>query len=128
MKKKLGLILGVVLVSSSIMAFAGGTYSNYNTTVGKLNGSGYTGYQIKSINGAAANLNSEVVGGNYTVDVRMQDSNGSVGDWSRDVNDNDSRLVDGSSQQIAGDSVRLQFSNDLTTAVDVQVSGTWKSN
>lgn len=128
MRKKIGALLGVLLVSSSFTAFAGSEYLDYSTTVGKFNGSGYTDYQTKVTTGAAAGLNSETVGGTYTVDVRMQDSAGNAGDWAQKVGDNDYRAIDGSPEHTSGKLVRLQFSNDLTTRVDVQVSGNWRSN
>lgn len=128
MKKKISIILGALLISSSIVAFAAGDYVNYSTTVGKFNGSGYTGYQTKTTTGAAAGVVSTTVGGNYTVDVRLQESNGTVGPWFGKLGDNQSAAITSVSEHKAGDSVRLQFSNDLTTRVDVQVDGKWRSN
>lgn len=126
MKKK----LVVLSLSVGLMAFggavqAGTSWSNYNTTVGKFNGSGYTGYQTKASSGTYGELNSSVVGGSYTVDARMQASSG-TGSWVRSVTDNDYRTLPNSIP--SGLSARVEFSNDITTPVDVQVSGTWRSN
>lgn len=108
-------------------SFAGTSFSGYNTTVGKFNGSGYSGYQTKSISGANGQIASTSVGGDYVVDVRMNSSKGD-GSWLRNVTDGTNKEVPGNSAQTTGSSVRLQFSNNINTPVDVQVSGSWKSN
>lgn len=54
-----------------ITALAGTEFEFYDTTVGKVNGNGYTGFQTKITTGAAADLYSYIVGGNYEVDVRQ---------------------------------------------------------
>ncbi len=106
-------------------AEAGTTYTSYNTTVGKFNGSGYTGYQTKASSGTYGNLRSTSVGGKYTVDARMQASSG-TGSWVRSVNSNQVRNLPNSVAR--GSKARVQFSNDLTTPVNVQVTGSWRSN
>ncbi|WP_232550247.1 hypothetical protein [Propioniciclava soli] len=106
-------------------AWAGTTFQGYSTTVGKLNGNGYTAYQTKVGAGTAADLRSGTVGADYVVDARLQAAAG-TGGWARDVGDNDTRQLWNSVQK--GASARVQFSNDWNTAVDVQVSGTWRSN
>lgn len=128
MKKKMGILFAAILVSSSITAFAGTTYSVYDLTVGRFNGSAYTGYQDKAVTGSAAGLVSEFVGGNYTLDVRQVGANGNTGDWKRNVGDSQQSSIDGDAGQTAGSSVRLQFSNSLTTIQNIQTNGTWKSN
>ncbi|MBC6308863.1 hypothetical protein HCJ66_04755 [Listeria sp. FSL L7-1582] len=114
--------LGVFTVSGFVNA--GTTKVNYSTTVGKLNGSGYTGYQAKTTAGTKADLYS-LKTGNYNVDVRTT-SSGSNGTWSRDVNNATTRQLSNSHNK--GTNVRLQFSNDITTTVNVQASGSWRSN
>lgn len=109
------------------MAYAGTSYSKYNTTVGKFNGSGYSGYQTKSISGANGYISSSTVGGSYVVDARMNSSSGN-GSWLRNVNDGTKAELPGNSNQKKGSSVRVKFSNDITTPVNVQVVGSWKSN
>lgn len=111
-----------------ITALAGTKFEFYDTTVGKVNGNGYTGFQTKVTTGAAADLYSYIVGGNYEVDVRQIDTKGNNGSWCRNVVDDQDRFVDGHSGHTAGSSVRLQFSNNLTTVVDIQVQGQWASN
>lgn len=117
--------LAAVLFTAT--AFAGTSTTTYNTTVGKFNGSGYSGYQTKSISGANGWLYSTMVGGNYKVDVRMNSSSGN-GSWLRNVTDGTSASLPGKSTQRAGSSIRLKFSNNVTTPVNVQVVGSWKSN
>lgn len=120
----LGLAIGLIAFGGA--AQAGTTYSSYSTTVGSYNGSGYTSYQTKATSGAYGNLSSSVVGGSYTVDARMTSPSGGTGSWVQSVGDNDSRSLPNSIAK--GSSARVQFSNDLTTPVNVQVSGSWRSN
>ncbi|WP_026105185.1 hypothetical protein [Halalkalibacterium ligniniphilum] len=119
----LGLAVGLLAFGGAVQA--GTSYSYYNTTVGKFNGSGYTGYQTKASSGTYGHLDSRSVGGSYVVDARMQASSG-TGSWVRNVTDNDFRSLPNSVP--AGTSARVQFSNDLDTPVDVQVTGYWRSN
>lgn len=131
MKKSslLALVVSVILIASSISVIADNTYVGYSTTVGSFNGSGYTGYDhVKSTTGAAGKVDSYTVGGDYVVDVRMLDSDGNPGNWLRDLNDGEERDIDGDSLHAVDDSMRLQFSNDINTPVNVQVEGQWKSD
>lgn len=118
-----GAALGLLLAGGAVQA--GTTYSSYSTTVAPFNGSGYTSYQTKSASGTYGNLRSSTVGGSYTVDARMQASSG-TGSWVRSVTDSDTRNLPNSVTK--GSSARVQFSNDATTPVNVQVSGSWRSN
>lgn len=130
MKKK-GLKISVITAMSVMLlgtaAFAGTSYENYNTTVGRFNGNGYSSYQSKTTAGTNGYISSTKVGGSYVVDVRMNSSSGN-GSWVRDLDDNESRSLPGSSKMTKNTNVRLQFSNDWNTPVAVQVSGKWKSN
>ena len=131
--KKSGIATLLVLacmLTMAVTAFAGNSFTNYNTTVGRINGNGYSGTQVKATSGANGCIKSTSVGGNYTVDVRMQKSDGTAnGSWYRALNDNMNTgyNIDGNSSQKAGNNVRLQFSNNLNTLVDVQVIGSWCS-
>mgnify|MGYP007066164689 CR=1 FL=1 len=112
------------LFGVGLVAEAGHNYTSYSTTVGKFNGSGYTGYQTKSVSGQKANVYLKNNGG-YNVDVRTT-SSGSNGTWSRNLNAGSRRsLTNGHNK---GTRVRLQFSNDLTTRVNTQAHGSWRSN
>ena len=123
--KRFAIPLVVVMLAVGTSAWAGTSFQSYSTTVGKFNGNGYTAYQTKSGAGTAADLRSKSVGADYVVDARLQASSG-TGGWARDVGDNDTRQLWNSVQK--GASARVQFSNDWNTSVDVQVSGTWRSN
>ncbi len=118
---------GVTVMLFSTVACAGTTYSGYNTTVGKLNGNGYSNYQKKTTAGANGYIKSNKVGGKYEVDARMNSTSGN-GAWLRNLDDGTNASLPGNSKQIAGCSVRVQFSNDVLTPVNVQVDGEWKSN
>ncbi|WP_297281270.1 hypothetical protein [uncultured Anaerococcus sp.] len=125
---KVVFVTALPVLLGTTMVFAGTSYSGYNTTVGRLNGNGYTGYQTKATSGANGNLSSSSVGGGYLVDVRMQESNGTAGAWTRNVKSQSERDLDGNVNHKKGDKIRLQFSNDFDTPVAVQVSGSWRSN
>ena len=45
-KKIVGTVLGICAIATSISVFAGTSFVSYDTTVGRFNGSGYTGYQV----------------------------------------------------------------------------------
>lgn len=126
LNRSIAVACGFVLALSGISAaYAGGKLTDYNTTVSKFNGSGYSGYQTKSVSSKAGRLESKSVGGRYTVDARMNAASG-TGPWVRRINDNDHRdLPNGVG---AEKKTRVQFSTNLTTRVNVQVSGKWKSN
>ena len=130
MKKIIRFIIPTVciIVVMGVLSYAGTSYSKYNTTVGRFNGNGYTGFQKKAWSGANGVLKSSSVGGGYHVDARMIDTKGHVGKWTRRVNSKRTYTLGGNSKHRKGKSVRVQFSNDLTTPVAVQVTGKWKSN
>lgn len=125
--KKTVLTAGVAVMMMTSAAVAGSSYSHYNTTIGKFNGNGYTGYQTKNTAGANGYIKSTKVGGDYVVDVRMNGPSGN-GSWVRNLDDKDNRSLPGSAKMKKGCLVRAQFSNDWNTPVAVQVVGQWKSN
>src|SRR3712207_1377102 len=98
------LVSGLTIMMMTSTAMAGTSYSRYNTSVGRLNGNGYTGYQKKSISGANGYIKSASVGGHYVVDVRMNSSSGH-GVWVRHLDDQENRSLPGSSKMKKGCSV-----------------------
>ncbi len=126
---KTAIAISSVLLLFGSSVYAGTSMKPYDTTVGRFNGSGYTGYQTKTYTSDKGLLYSNSVGGNYTVDVRLVSSKGKTAKWVRDVDDNTYYSIPTNKDSIkAGNSVRLQFSNDITTPVAVQVAGEWESN
>lgn len=96
----------------------------YNTTVGRVNGNGYSGSERKSFTDDSGKIYSSTVGGNYRVDARMISQSGT---W---LGSGWARIDDGTQAPLtnwltAGTWVRIQFSNDVTTPVNVQVTGSW---
>lgn len=122
-----GVAAVAVLGGGLTAAHAGTSYTGYNTTVGKFNGNGYSGTQTKSATDRSGDLRSTSVGGNYKVDARMEGVNVGVPGtpWVR-VDDNVTRKL--SNVIHRGNKVRVRFSNDAGTRVDVQVRGSWRSN
>ncbi|EHJ02187.1 hypothetical protein CDLVIII_5719 [Clostridium sp. DL-VIII] len=127
MKRKIAIILGMALISSSVTAFAS-SYGSYNTTVGKIAGYGYSGYLQQITTGASPSVDSTYVGGDYLVSVRAQDDNGNTGSWTSDLGDDTCCYLSVSNKFLKDDNVRLQFKNNLSTTVNVQVSGTWATH
>lgn len=128
--KRVKIIIAVctIFMLGSSLVYAGTSSVGYSTTVGKVNGSGYTAYQTKTTTGANGSLRSDEVGGKYTVDARMQDRNGIIGAWTYGVNDNKTYTLKGHINQKKDYGIRVQFSNDLNTFVNVQVEGSFKGN
>lgn len=85
---------------------------------------------IKETTGSSAHLYDATVGGGYEVDCRQSDlSNNVNGAWTRDISSvNNAAYLEGVSRMFAGHEVYLQFSNNLTTPVRVEVNGSWDSN
>lgn len=61
------LVVPACLATLSFTAMAGNIFTSYNTTVGRLNGSGYSGTQTKETSGANGCIKSTSVGGDYTL-------------------------------------------------------------
>ena len=125
---KAAIVTGTAIMLFGTAVSAGTTMQDYSTTVGRFNGSGYTSYQTKSSGNDKGLLYSNAVGGSYTVDARMESRSGDKAKWVRDVDDNTYYSLPKHTNMTSGSSVRLEFSNDLTTPVRVQVEGQWKSN
>ncbi len=120
-------ITGAALLLMGSSALAGSSYEQYSLVVGKFNGSSFSYSQTKATGGADGYIDSYEVGGSYKVDVRMESDDGN-GSWLRNVTDGTNKAIPGTSKQKKGCSVRAEFSNDITTPVDVLVIGEWKSN
>ena len=125
---KAAIVTGAVLMLFGGAVSAGTSMVDYSTTVGRFNGSGYTSYQTKTYSSDKGFLYSNAVGGSYTVDARMVSISGDKAKWVRDVDDNSYYSLPKHTNMNSGKSVRVEFSNDLTTPVRVQVEGQWKSN
>jgi len=121
-------VVGIGLALGGTSAWAGTNLTTYNTTVASFGGFGYTGQQTKAIHGATGLLISGSVGGGYEVSARMHSvTAGTYGTWTG------YEVETGSSHNLLnhianGDKVRVQFKNRPQTRVQVQVSGSWKSN
>ncbi|WP_242257256.1 hypothetical protein [Bacillus cereus group sp. BfR-BA-01379] len=124
-KKFLGVTLATATLGLSLTSIASAReVGNYNTTVGSFNGSGYTGGLKKETSNRDGIVNSSSVGGGYKVDARLQKTDGKQsGSWARSIGNGD-RVTLGNSIG-SGLSTRVQFSNNITTPVNVQVSGSW---
>jgi hypothetical protein len=128
MKKKR--FIGVLSLSLTLLVSAGVTqaapWTYFVRHVGAFNGSSYTDYQTKQYSGGKVILNMDEVESSYTVDVRVQHYNGSGTGWVQSVTDNET--IQWSSPYTSGNKERLQFSNDLTTPVQVTINGDWTNN
>lgn len=127
LKKKTLATLGLTVGLLSVVGFAqaGTSATNYSVIVDKFNGDGFTSSQTKATADARGSLNSGIVGGDYTVDARMTASSG-TGSWVQKVDDGETRGLPNTINK--GISAKVQFSTNLTTPVDVKVTGSWQSN
>lgn len=120
------LMVAATLLTGAGVAHAGNSFTGYSTSVGAFNGSGYTGGQTKATTNRAGALRSVAVGGRYTVDARMQRTNGdNSGPWVRKVNSGQTRGLP--NKLPAQSRARVHFSNNWSTPVRVQVEGSWRS-
>ena len=74
--------------------------------------------------------NTNRVGGGYEVDARQWDDEIELaGPWTRDVSttNNECYLV-GKPKMYEGHTIKIEFSSDLLTFVDVVVDGRWDTN
>lgn len=117
----MSVVVSTLTFAGAVSAWAGSNVTTYNTTVGSRNGYGYTGWRTKAIQNHDVYLLMYSVGGNYVVDLRIDGHTNMA--WSRNVGDNHQLLMD--DWNAVGTSERIQFSNDLSTPVDVQVTGEW---
>lgn len=129
MKKLLATGLVSIGVGTGLMAnvHAGTVFTNYDLTVPRFSGNAYTSYnQTKTTTRAAGNIRSTSVGGGYTIRARMQSSsyNGAFVNIQSGTN----TPLPAHNNHYAGNSMRLNLRNQLTTTVNVQARGSWRSN
>lgn len=123
LKKKLLGFLIVILLTVGGSASALSTYMTYSCFVPRFNGSDFTGSQYKNGNGTPIDLNVSTLG--KAVDARSFGSGG-AGGWVRIAQTGTFSIPD--PNNFNGDYSSVQFSNDLTTAVNVSVVGTFRNN
>lgn len=134
MKKTKLIFMGVVfsLLVTGGMVQAGHNYEGYNKDVGAYNGSAWSIYQRHTgLNGTELiTVQHKTTSGDYTVDIRAQRNTGAnvYTAWARNIGDN--RFITFDRHPIL-QSInayhRLEFSNDLTTPVKVNVVGSFKT-
>lgn len=126
--RKIMAVLGVCLIASSIPVLASITYSPYSLKVAPFNTSEWTESQVKANPWQGADIKSTSVGGGYKVDARMIGS-GAYGPWTRGIVSGKQYSATAiSDKHVVGTKTQLEFSNGLTTPVQVAISGTWRSN
>lgn len=109
--------------------FAGTTYVNFNVDVPKINRSAFTGEQTKTTQSKAGHIRFTLVGGGYKVNCRMnKKADGSEGAWANNMATGSTANLPSRASHNAGDKVRVRIKNKLTTLVDVNAHGTWRSN
>jgi hypothetical protein len=119
--KKLALV-GITLVLMMVFTSIASAYY-YNLTVPRFNGSASTNNQSKAVTNASGWINSYGVGGDYKVDARFEQLDGSgITGWYRI---DDGTYVSTPIYRSAGTQIHVKFSNDTFTPVSVQVTGDW---
>lgn len=117
---------GIILLGSASLAQASTSYSNYNTSIGKYGGAGYSGTQKKAISDQSAQVASSTVGGNYTANACLSGASSStcVG-GTKTINDGTTVSLWNFAGQ--GATVRVKFT-DGWQWVNVQVTGKWRAD
>jgi len=116
--------IGLVAIVLSLMISVGvASAYYYNLTVPPFNGSVSTNNEAKEVTNAYGWITSWGVGGDYQVDARFEESNGSgITGWYRI---DDGTHVATPIYRLAGTLIHVRFSNDTFTPVHVQVTGDW---
>ncbi|MGX4667946.1 hypothetical protein JNUCC74_01840 [Cerasibacillus sp. JNUCC 74] len=113
----------ILLLTSGGLISAGTSYESYNVDVPRMNGSANTNNQTKSKTDARADLKVSTLG--KALDARVRSSDGGTGKWVR-VSTTGTFTLPNSVKK--GKKAHVQFSNDLSTIVNVRVAGSWRSN
>ena len=132
MKKTLRMV-SLALVSVMLLAAVAFAtdYVNAHCIVPAFNGSGYSqGAGTKERTGSSAYLYNVTVGGGYEVDARQADMTSDArGAWARNLSSrNTSASLPGTTSMYRNDTIQVEFSNDLTTTVSVEVNGRFDTN
>ena len=131
--KKVVRFLGVSLLLSMMMctaAFATSGLSAFCLLPPNNTNRFGAGVGTKEAPGSSAYLYDAMVGGGYEVDARQWDDEIELaGPWTRDVSttNNECYLV-GKPKMYEGHTIKIEFSSDLLTFVDVVVDGRWDTN
>jgi len=120
-KLGLGLLLALVISLFASQAFAGNLIY-FNVIVPKLGGSANTGVATKSTTTQQWEVSSIQVGNNYTVSFRPYNNGSAVGSW---VSGTTGSYINApySPSQPVGANLYLKIKNNISTLVNVQVSG-----
>lgn len=116
------------MASVAPVAYATMNYDKFSVTVPKVNGDAYTGSQKKVQADAPAELRHVSVGGNYGVDACVVGKDSSiclVSPWKRLKGKDVSQSIPNAAGETS--SVRIRFSNDVKTLVNVAVKGEWRA-
>lgn len=113
----------------SAFAYAGTSFTKFNVDVPALNGSKNSGSQTKAYTGRAGYIIVDYVGGGKELDCRMRDTKDyTEGAWVNNITTSSKKNVYSRASHEAGDTVCIRFSNKLTTVVEVNTSGDWRSD
>ena len=115
----LAVILSVMFVGE---ALAAGTWYWYDMTIPKFGGSNATSNQLKEYAGQAK-VQSNLIGGNYDLNMRLEDSaNSSKSAWYK-INDGTVITYNNSAAQYSY--VHMRLKTDTFDPVDIQANGNW---
>lgn len=117
----------VVLVSTAGAALAGTSYVSYNKVVPKLGGYVLSNAQTKAGTDSTGDLTSTTVGGGYVVNVCMSNKTAvCLPLTSKDISSGSKVKL--ANAWVSGAQVHAKFTSSWTTLVNVQVTGSWRSN
>jgi len=130
-RKKIMAVTFMLALVGGPIASAQTSYANFSTTTGRLNGSGYTAYQKKTNASNSGDVQKFYNGGD-NADIRMKSSVGrgrwGGGTWRRQIGSQSTTTTIAPHSSVkSGTNVRIQVSNNLTTTVNTQSSGSWRA-
>lgn len=118
-----------IVTAFTTSAFAGYSNSDFNVDSPKLGRSGYTGTQTKATTNRSGHIHFDYVGADYKVDCRLRDKGDKTeGAWVKDCTDGTDKNLASRASHASGDKMCVRIDNKLTTPVDVNSYGNWRSD
>lgn len=119
-----------IMIVLTTSAFAGTSKSNFNVDVPKLGRSTFSNtQQTKTYTNRSGEIEFELVGGGYKIDCRLNDrNNDDEGAWVKDCKSGTCKSLPSRASHKSGHVMKVRFDNKLTTYVDVNAYGKWRSD
>ena len=119
-----------IMIVLTTCAFAGTSKSEFHVDVPKLGRSVLSDtQQTKTYTNRSGEIEFRFVGGGYKIDCRLNDlKNGDEGAWVKDCKSGTCKSLPSRASHQVGHKMKVRFDNKLTTFVDVNSYGKWRSD